>query len=148
MLAWIESLGPWFWVVLGLVLAGLELLAPGVFLIWLGLAALLTGLADWAFGLSWQGSSLTFAALSVASVVLGRQLTRSGDDPEDGTRGLSRRGHALVGQTFTLEAAVVGGEGRVRVGDSSWRVLGPDAPAGARVRVVRVDGTNLVVEPA
>lgn len=148
MLAWIESLGPWFWVLLGLVLAGLELLAPGVFLIWLGLAALVTGLVDWAIGLSWQGSSLTFAGLSVASVVLGRQLTRSEDDEEGETRGLNRRGHALVGQTFTLESGIIRGEGRVRVGDSSWRVLGPDAPAGARVRVVRVEGTNLVVEPA
>ena len=60
----LQSLGPWSWVVLGLVLMGLELLAPGVFLIWLGLAAVLTGLLDAALGLSWQTAWLVFAALA------------------------------------------------------------------------------------
>ena len=34
-----STLGTWNWLVFGLLLMGLELLAPGVFLFWLGLAA-------------------------------------------------------------------------------------------------------------
>ena len=141
-----SSLGPWSWIVLGLALMGLELLAPGVFFLWLGLAALLTGLIDWGFGLSWQASALSFAVLSVVAVLAGRAITRRPDEEDEAASNLNRRAHALVGQTFTLEAPIVDGSGRIRVGDSSWRVTGPSAPAGASVRVVRVEGATLVVE--
>jgi inner membrane protein len=143
----LNSLGPWAWIVLGLALMGLELLAPGVFLLWLGLAAMLTGVLDWAFALSWQASALCFALLSVVSVLAGRKLTRRPDEEDQGPAGLNRRGHALVGRVFVLEAPIADGAGRIRVDDSSWRVTGPNAPAGASVRVVRADGATLVVEP-
>jgi inner membrane protein len=142
----IQSLGAWAWILLGLALAALELLSPGIFLIWLGLAAILTGLVDGGLDLSWQASTLLFAALSVAAVLAGRAISRPAVQKDDASA-LNRRGEALVGRSFTLEAPIAGGEGRVRVGDSSWRVTGPDAPAGSAVRVVRVDGSTLVVEP-
>jgi membrane protein implicated in regulation of membrane protease activity len=127
---------------------GLELLAPGVFLLWLGLAAVATGVLDWAFDLSWQAAAICFAILSVASVLLGRAVTRHPEEDDAGPAALNRRGHALVGRVFTLEAPIVEGSGRIRVDDSSWRVTGPSAPAGASVRVVRVEGATLVVEAA
>jgi membrane protein implicated in regulation of membrane protease activity len=142
----LDTLGPWAWIILGLALMGLELLAPGVFFLWLGLAALLTGLIDWGFGLSWQASALSFAVLSVVAVLAGRAITRRPDEEDEAASNLNRRAHALVGQTFTLEAPIVDGSGRIRVGDSSWRVTGPSAPAGASVRVVRVEGATLVAE--
>jgi membrane protein implicated in regulation of membrane protease activity len=144
--AFLASLGPWAWILLGLVLIGLELAAPGVFFLWLGLAALLTGLLDAAFGLSWQAALLAFAVLSVGSVMLGRLVTGRQGDLDANPSGLNRRGHEMIGRVFTLEAPILDGSGRVRVDDSSWRVTGPDAPAGASVRVVRVDGATLVVE--
>ena len=144
----VQTLGPWSWVVLGLALMGLELVAPGVFLIWLGLAAVLTGLLDAALGLSWQTAWLAFAALAVVAVAAGRMLTRSRKDDAGGRPPLNRRGQALVGRVFTLDAPIVEECGRIRVDDSSWRVVGPDAPAGGRVRVVRIEGTTLVVEAA
>ena len=144
----VRDLGPWGWIVLGLVLMGLELIAPGIFLIWLGLAAVLTGLLDTALGLSWQTALLTFAALAVVAVVAGRLLTRARDEDEGARPPLNRRAQALVGRVFTLEAPIVAGCGRVRVDDSSWRVVGPNAEAGQQVRVVRVDGATLVVEAA
>jgi inner membrane protein len=143
-----SSLGPWSWIVLGLALMGLELLAPGVFLLWLGLAAVATGMLDWAFDLSWQAAAICFAMLSVASVLLGRAVTRHPEEEDAGPSALNRRGHALVGHVFTLETPIVEGSGRIRVDDSSWRVTGPSAPAGAQVRVVRADGATLVVEQA
>jgi membrane protein implicated in regulation of membrane protease activity len=146
-LAAITSLGPWAWIVLGLVLAAAEMLAPGVFLIWLGLAAVLTGVVDGLFGLSWHTASLLFAALSVVSVAAGWRFTRRPNEDAAEQPFLNRRGAALVGQVFTLETPIEKGEGKVRVGDSFWRITGPDAPIGAQVRVTRVDGATLVVEP-
>ena len=143
---WIADLGAWAWIILGVLLIGLELAAPGIFLLWLGLAAIATGLVDGAIGLSWQASTLLFAGLSVAAVLVGRTVSRPDVHQESAT--LNRRGDALVGRLFTLEAPLAGGEGRVRIDDSSWRVTGPDLPTGTRVRVIRVDGTTLVVEAA
>lgn len=148
MLDWFASLGGWSWVVLGLVLIGCEMMAPGIFLIWLGLAALLTGVVVGALGIGWQAAALVFAALSIASVVVGRALTRRSGEEPDAATGLNDRGRQLIGKVFRLEATMTGGEGRIRVGDSSWRIIGPELLAGSEVRVVRVDGATLVVEKA
>ena len=146
MLDWFS--GGWAWIVLGLVLVGGEMLAPGVFLLWLGLAALLTGAVVGLTGLAWQGALLVFAALAVASVLLGRAVTRHRSEEPDTASGLNDRGRQLIGKIFKLEATMAGGEGRIRVGDSSWRVTGPELLAGSEVRVVRVEGATLIVEKA
>ena len=144
----LDAIGPaWAWVVAGLALAGLELVAPGAFLIWLGLAAVAMGIVAGLWPLPWQAQWLVYAGFAAGSVALGWRLGRTKPDPDDATA-LNLRGHAVVGQVFVLEAAIADGHGRVRVGDSSWRVVGPDQAAGSRVRAVRLDGTSLVVEPA
>ncbi|HEV7325755.1 MAG TPA: NfeD family protein [Bosea sp. (in: a-proteobacteria)] len=148
MLDWFASFGGWAWIVLGLILVGGEMLAPGVFLLWLGLAALVTGAVVGLTGLAWQGALLVFAALAVASVLLGRVVTRHRSDEPDTASGLNDRGRQLIGRVFKLEATMTGGEGRIRVGDSSWRVTGPELLAGTEIRVVRVEGATLVVEKA
>ncbi len=144
----IDMLGAWAWIILGLALVGLELMAPGAFLIWLGLAAILTGLIDATFGLSWQASAIVFAVLAVIAVVLARALTRRRTDEMGEQPFLNRRGAALVGRVFTLDEPMTRGQGRIRVDDSVWRVTGPDRPAGAAVRVTAVDGATLIVEAA
>ncbi|HEY8384571.1 MAG TPA: NfeD family protein [Microvirga sp.] len=144
--SWIEALGAWTWVLIGIACFAAELFAPGILFVWLGIAALLTAAIDGLVGLSWQAAMLTFGALSVVSVLVGRRLLRTPFG--GGGDGLNRRGEALVGREFTLDAPIVRGEGRVRVDDSSWRIEGADAPVGARVRVLRVDGSTLVVERA
>jgi membrane protein implicated in regulation of membrane protease activity len=140
------SLGAWAWIILGVVLIGVELLAPGAFFLWLGLAAIGTGLLDAMLNLSWQASALLFAVLCVAAVILGRFVTHSKGQTEPQAELLNQRGQSLVGRVFILEAPIKDGEGRIRVDDSSWRVTGADRFAGAKVRVVRVEGSTLVVD--
>jgi membrane protein implicated in regulation of membrane protease activity len=113
-----------------------------------GLAALLTGLFVGATGFGWQAAALVFAALSVVNVILGRMLTRRSSTEPDAATGLNDRGRQLIGRVFRIEATMTGGEGRVRVGDSSWRITGPELLAGSDVSVVRVEGATLVVEKA
>jgi len=141
------ALGPaWSWVIAGLVLAGAEILAPGVFLIWLGLAALATGLAAAALPLPWQGQALLFAGLAVGFVAVAARLQRRGARPP--APALNRADRGLIGREGVLDAPIVQGAGCIRFDDTLWRVEGPDLPAGARVRVVAVGGTILQVEAA
>lgn len=144
----IIALGPWSWLIAGLILMGLETLSPGIFLFWFGIAALVTGLADWAFNLPWQGNLIGFAVLSGIAVMVGRRLTRQHGDEIAGSPNLNRRLDALIGRTFVLERPITAGEGRIRVDDTLWRVIGPEMAAGTAVRVLRADGTSLVVEGA
>lgn len=139
---------PWLWLVLGILLVVAETMVPGIFLIWFGLAALLTALIDWLFGMPWQANLAVFAVLAVAAAFAGWHFTRRKDEEFGDTPMLNRRAEALVGRVLPLDRAIVSGEGRVRIDDSVWRVTGPELPAGTLVRIARVVGTTLAVEPA
>src|SRR5205085_5661215 len=142
------TLGDWNWLIFGLVLMALELLAPGIFLFWLGLAALLVGLLSFAINPSWQLQLLLFAIFAAAAVPLWRRLARRDGDASVSNPFLNKRADALVGRVFTLEKPIVDGSGTVRIDDTIWRVAGPDAPAGSRVKIVSADGASLTVAAA
>jgi hypothetical protein len=142
------TLGTWNWLIFGVILMALELIAPGVFLFWLGLAALLTGLTSFVFMPSWQFQILTFAVFAAAAVPVWRRLARNNAADNADSPFLNKRADALVGRVFTLEKPIVDGLGTVRIDDTIWRVAGPDAPAGSRVRVVQADGARLTVAMA
>lgn len=142
----LSHLGPWAWFVLGGVLLVAEIAAPGAFLLWLGLAALVTGAIAYAVALAWQAEVLVFAALAVVAVLVGRRVTPAPGKASDRPF-LNRRAEGFVGRVFTLDAPILGGVGRVRIGDTVWRVEGPDVASGRDVRVTGADGATLKVEP-
>jgi inner membrane protein len=142
-----STLGTWNWLIFGFIVMALELMAPGVFLFWFGLAALLVGLVSFAVHLSWQVQLLLFAVFALAAVPIWRRLASS-SGRADSNPFLNRRASALVGRVFTLEKPIVDGTGTVRIDDTIWRVAGPDAPAGSKVKVVQADGANLTVAEA
>lgn len=146
----ITELGPWSWWILGLVLLGLEILVPGVFLLWIGLAAIAVGalsLALWDMAIwSWQLQLLTFAVLSVLSALIGRKVSSANTESDQPM--LNRRVEGLIGRTATLEEPISEGSGRIRLDDTTWIVRGPDLPVGARVRVITAQAGGLTVEPA
>jgi len=123
----------------------LEVLAPGVFMLWLGIAAMLVGaisiFVDW----GWQAQFIAFAIFSVAAIPAWRRLSMQVGTATDQPF-LNRRAEALVGRIFTLERPIVDGSGSMRIDDTVWRITGADVPAGSRVRVARVEGTALHVE--
>jgi membrane protein implicated in regulation of membrane protease activity len=141
------TLGTWNWIIFGVILMGLEVAAPGIFLFWLGLAALLVGLVSFVVELSWQVQLLMFAVFATAAVPVWRRLAKSSREP-GASPFLNKRADALLGRVFTLEKPIIDGSGTVRIDDTVWRVAGPDTPAGTRVKVVRVDGANLTVAAA
>lgn len=152
LIQWFSELGPWNWLILGAVLLALEILTPGVYLMWLGLAAILTGTLSFQFAdavfWAWQTQVVVFLALSVASALIGRHFFPANRAEDSDQPLLNQRSQQLIGRTATLEEPITEGQGRIRLGDTLWRVSGPDLPAGIRVRVVGADGPRLQVVPA
>ena len=134
----------WGWYLGGLVLMILEVLAPGIWFIWLGLGALITGgLTHVAGGFAWQAQWLVFILASGCAVFAGRRLLkRSGGDNT-----LNQRLRLYLNRTAVLENPITQGRGKIRLDGTLWSVQGPDCPAGTVVRVTGLDGTQLVVEP-
>jgi membrane protein implicated in regulation of membrane protease activity len=145
MLEWIVSLGSWNWFILAALLFLVEVLAPGMFMMWLALSAILVGIISSAVIWSWQAQLIAFAIFAIASVPAWRYFARKVERPT-GSPFLNRRADGYVGRVFTLDKPIVDGFGTVRIDDSVWRVSGPDCPAGSRVKVARADGANLLVE--
>ncbi|PDV88201.1 hypothetical protein CO652_11420 [Rhizobium sp. H4] len=145
----IAELGPWSWWVVGLVLLAAEMIVPGFFLVWIGLAALIVGALsllfwDGAFWV-WELQAILFALLAVATTFAGRRLmlrNAATDEPF-----LNQRGASLVGRTATLHEPIREGRGRIRLDDTLWQVMGPDLPVGTQVKVVASNGRDLTVEP-
>ena len=79
---------------------------------------------------------------------LWRRLARSNKTASQSNPFLNKRADALVGRVFTLEKPIIDGSGTVRIDDTIWRVAGPNAPAGSRVRIVQADGASLRVTAA
>lgn len=141
------TLGSWNWLIAGVLLMALELLAPGIFLFWLGLAAFLVGMLSFLVSLSWQWQMLLFAAFAAAAVPIWRRVAQQnpGANPNPF---LNRRTDAMIGRICTLDRPIIDGTGIVRIDDTVWRVSGPDLPSGTRVKIVQADGASLTVDVA
>lgn len=139
----------WFWWALAFALFAVEAVLPGVYMLWLGLAALATAVVVLVGpGMSVPAQWILFSALSVVAVAAawrfrGSRALKATDHPT-----LNRRGEQLLDRVFPLETGIVNGRGRLKIGDAFWVVEGPDLPVGTRVRIRAVEGTLLRVDPA
>jgi membrane protein implicated in regulation of membrane protease activity len=143
---WIETLDAhWHWLAIGLLLAAAEMAAPGVFLIWLAGAALITGVVTWLVPIGLPAQIVLFAVLAIVAVFGGKRYLRSnpieGADPK-----MNDRGARLVGEVVVVTHAIDSGSGRVKQGDGEWLARGPDAEPGTKMRVSGHDGVVLLVE--
>lgn len=130
----LEQLTFWHWFILGCALVVLEILAPGIIFVWLGVAAFITGIiALLATALTWELEFLIFTILSVVSVFAGRAFIRRNPTSTDHPL-LNRRGQQYVGRVFTLDEPIVNGTGKLRIDDTTWKVNGQDMDAGTAVK--------------
>lgn len=138
------------WGVAGLLLLASELVLPGVFLMWVGLAALGVAAVAVVFEPSLQSQILIFAALAVAFSLSGWRLyyARRNRPGAPEPAGVNDTFALMVGRTGVLVEPILAGQGKARFGDSVWLVEGADLAAGANVRVVGQDGVLLRVEVA
>ncbi|HTE80163.1 MAG TPA: NfeD family protein [Reyranella sp.] len=136
----------WYWWALAAVLLVCEMMLPGVVFLFLAIGAAVAGAMLLTAGdVSLEIQLVVFAIVSVVSAIGLRRYLR-GLLPRAST--LNARGESLVGQIFVLDQPILGGRGRIKLGDGSWSITGPDMVAGAKVRVAAVSGTELRVEPA
>jgi len=140
------NLSFWDWLGLGTVLLILEVFGAGGYLLWIGVAAAGVGILTYIVPtMGWEVQFLLFAVLSVLTAIYWwrrqRSVLRKSDQP-----GLNMRGSELIGRTFTVHDAIVGGRGKIKVGDGVWMVVGPDTAVGNQVRVIAQDGAILKVE--
>ena len=134
------------WAALAVTLFAAEALAPGAFMLWMGIAAAAVFLAVWAIdGMSVLLQVILFVVLSFVSIQVYRTWFRQRARPSDQPL-LNRRAEQLIGRVVTLEQAISAGVGRAKVDDAFWVVAGPDLPQGSTVRVVAVDGMTLKVQ--
>ncbi len=140
--------GGWTWWILACVLLILELLAPGVFLMWLGFAAAAVGLIELVFDMSWQVEITVFAVLSIVFVLVGRPWIIKRQQVDTDQPNLNKRMYEFVGRRYVLEKAIVNGRGQIRIDDTLWDVVGPDLAEASWVEVTGVEGLRLTVEAA
>ena len=137
------------WWLLALVLIGAELMAPGFFMLWIGIAAAALGVVlifvpQMSFGMQ----AVVFAVFAVISCYVYWHFVRNAMRERSDQPNLNRRAEQYVGRRFVLETAIVNGQGKARVGDTLWLAEGPDLPAGSPIEVVGVDGSTLKVQKA
>ncbi|MGA0586865.1 NfeD family protein [Dyella sp. KRB-257] len=140
----------YLWWILALLLIAGEVLLPGYFMLWIGLAAAAMGVLLWLVpGIGLLLQAVLFAALAlIACVIYARTLRPRIERSMPGSERLNRRAEQMIGQRYVLTEAIVNGRGKARVGDGEWLVAGPELPLGATVEVVAVDGTTLQVRAA
>lgn len=145
---WLNHIVFWHWWILAGVLLILELTSPVFFYLWLGFSAAAVGFLLLVFPkVPIEAQLVLFGVLSIVAVVAWRRY-REVHPPVSDQPLLNQRGQQYKGRVFTLDHPIVNGVGKVVVDDSTWRVKGPDLPAGTRVRVVGIEGVIFVVESA
>ncbi len=140
----IATHGAWSWVVAGLILLALELVVPGGVLIWLGGAALATGVLALFVNVFWPLQFVIFGVLALVSI--GLWLKFRGPGVASDRPFLNQRANRFIGHEAVLDEPIRDGIGRLLLDDTVWRVQGPDLAAGSRVRIVAADGGLLRVE--
>lgn len=147
----VAAMGIWSWWIFAAILIGIEVLAPGTFFLWFGLAAFVVGIITMIVGMesaiwAWQAQIFAFVILAIVFAVIGRNfMTKKGWDKSD-QPDLNDRGAQLIGRHAVLTQPISQGVGRAQIGDGTWRVTGPDMPEGSKVVVVSAQSSTLTVE--
>ena len=136
----------WHWWILAVALVIIEILLPSFFALWLAIAAALTGLVLLLFpALGWEWQLLVFALFSVISIIAWRRYYQKHPIKTDEPM-LNRRGEGYVGRELTLSQPIVDGIGKIRLDDSTWKIQGPDCPAGSKVRIIALSNVVFTIE--
>lgn len=137
----------WWWLIGGVVLLIAEVIAPGFFLLFIGVAAMVTGLFVLLFGFGLAPALALFAIYTALAVYMGRKVYANRPVAASAEH-LNDRSGALVGRSAVAVGPIDQHSGRVRLGDGEWSARGGPAEAGERVQIVGVEGNCLIVEAA
>lgn len=145
----VSNLGIWGWLIAGLLILGLEIIVPGYFFLWIGGAAIAVGLLSlgslgswgfWTVPVQW----FAFAIFALIAIIVGRKFYDPRNSETDEPL-LNQRAAQLVGRQAIVIDAITNGTGRAKVGDTIWRVEGPDADIGTAMIVTEAQDNALTV---
>ena len=143
----INSMEFWHWLILGIAFLVLEIFAPGAIFMWFGFSGLLTGMILWLFPeMSIGLQLLLFAIAAVLSILGWKILRRKNPEPQSPDPELNNRLSGFIGQEHVLQSPIKDGRGRMHLGDGTWTIVGPDLPAGSRVKITGVKGIQFRVK--
>lgn len=141
-----ELLDHYGWWLLGLLLIATEMVVPGYFLLWIGIAAAVMGVVTLLLpGLPFIVQTVVFGVLAVLICAIYWKYIRPRAELRDDQPLLNKRGERMIGRRVLVAQAIVNGRGKVSVGDGEWLAEGPDLPTGSEVEVVSIRGTTLQV---
>ena len=144
----LSSINFWHWLIVAAILLSVEMMMGAYYFLWMGIAAAIVGgIMYFMPSLSWLAQVIVFTVLSLSSFILFKKYQKRNPVISD-QPALNKRGQQYVGRVFTLNEPIVNGIGKVKVDDTTWKVSGEDMAAGAKVRVIAVDGTIFKVEAA
>lgn len=136
------------WWILALLMIAAELLVPGYFLLWIGVAAGIMGLVTLvAPDMPFVAQAAVFGVLAIATCYVYWKFIRPTAEVRDDQPLLNRKGERMIGRRVLVAEPFVNGRGKVRVGDTVWLAEGADVAVGAAVEVTGVHGVTLMVRP-
>jgi hypothetical protein len=134
-----------YFLIIGGVLMILELVISEFFLLWIGLATLLTGITTFTFNVGLTETALIFSGYAAICLFLGFKVYNKQSD-KTVTSGLNSRAEQLVG-TLTILRMEDENAPYVMIDGTRWPVCRLQAlQDGAKVRVIEVRGNVLLVE--
>jgi len=141
-----DAITTWHWLTLAVVLLILEVLGTSGFLLGIAVAALtMAGVVALDFTPAWQHQLLLFSLLAVIFTLLYWKVFRRFNDQSSEPL-LNDRAAQLIGRRFVLDDTLVGGQGRVRIGDTLWKAeADQELAAGTSVEVWASEGMTLKV---
>ncbi len=137
------------WFILGAFLIIVEIFAPGTFLLWFGIAAIITAGAAFIMPGALVLQIIVMAIASALAVLMGRKFYKKlGDTSDSSEEPLNERTSRYIGHVSVLESDVISGRGRIKIEDASWLCeCAEDLPKGSQVEVTGANGTVLIVKP-
>ena len=145
-----SQLTAWHWVTICALFLTLEMmLGAGLFLLWLGISALVPALLKSLLPALNTHMQLGIFALTATVSVLDwyAYLKKFPSHNKKVASTLNRRSSRYVGKVLTLETPIVHGKGQIQLEDSFWTIEGPDVAAGQKIKIIAAEGLILKVKP-
>lgn len=130
----------WQWLSFGVALLSVELMFPGIFMLWFGIGALITAFVVFLLNLSGSLPVILFLILGLSTSLFGYRYQKKRK-----IQLVNNLQSNFVGRTLTLKFAIENGIGREKLDNSYWTLKGPDLPKGEQVTITGVEGNRLIV---
>lgn len=137
-----------FWLILGGILMLIELLGTSGYMLWSSLSAFVIGLVTWFIPISWYWAWILFSVLAITIMILWWYWLRQKAKTNKDSLLLTKPFNEFIGKQYDLVEPIHNGFGRIKIGDTTWRVqCHTDLPIGTTVKVIAIDSNTLKVSP-